>query len=267
MVLVFVPLGALVTRYLGPDEWTEPADFGDEGFIPWRTKLVDGVPYMLGYVGGENIYDMDGEGTVVLWLTTDDGEEWVPVVEGQPDVISGGVSETDFVFLDDGTLIAVSRNERGDDTGFGSKICRAEAGSLGDWECVNDPRKYDSPLLFRHQSTIYLIGRRNLNETGHFDLGEEGDWEDLGLGYQLDYWSHPKRCALWTVDPDSLEVEWVLDLPSAGDTCFPGLVQVSEQDYLLANYTSPLDDLDISWVQGQNGRTSIYRVLLSLPLE
>jgi len=221
---------------------------------------------MLAYVGGESIYDPNPEPMDVHWLTTIDGYNWTPVIPGQPVVLVGGSSETDFVFLDDGSLVAVSRVEQVDPLGWGSKICRAEADNLGQWNCVIDPRKYDSPLMFRHGSNVYLIGRRNLNGTGYYDL----DYDQYPAGiqsllYEFLYWIHPKRCSLWQVDPETLQVEFVLDLPSRGDTCFPGLLALDDHSYEVYNYTSPLDGPDIYWLKGQLGPTSIYRLTLTFP--
>ena len=42
---------------------------------------------------------------------------------------------------------------------------RAKKGELGTWTCAHDPKKYDSPLVFVQDDTVYLIGRRNLTET------------------------------------------------------------------------------------------------------
>jgi len=265
--LDFEPGEMKVCRRLGAGQWTSPQAFYKPGFIPWRTKTVNGIPYLLAYEGGENIYDFSREPIKVHWLTTTNGFDWEPVVPGQPIVLTGGGSETDFVFLDDGSVLAVSRNELGDETGWGMKLCRAAADALGDWQCVGDPRKYDSPLLFRHRSEVYLIGRRNLTETGHYDLRRR----DLGdflqtLLYELDYWLRPKRCSLWRVDPQGPSVEFVLDLPSCGDTCFPAMVPLGGGNYLIYNYTSPLgQEEDPFWLQGQLGPTSIAGMVLSLP--
>lgn len=264
--LNFEPQGMMVSRRLGPGEWTEAEWFFEEGFIPWRVKKIGGVPYMLAYVGGEGIYSLDPEPIEVYWLTTDDGVNWSAVVPGQPVVLSGGGSETDFVFLDDGSLVAVSRNEMGDESGFGSSICRAEADALGDWFCVNDPRKYDSPLMFRHHDEVYLIGRRNLNDSGYYDLG----YDDLPLPvrhllYELDYWITPKRTSLWRVDTEDLSVEFVLDFPSRGDTCFPGLIDEGGGVFQVYNYTSPLTGPDTVWLLGQLGPTHIVRTELTFP--
>lgn len=261
--LKFEPQGMMVTELQSAGKWSEPQWIYRQGFIPWRTKVVDGVPYMLGYVGGENIYQNDREAIDVHFLTTEDGYNWHGVVPDKPVVLSGGASETDFVFIDDGRLVAVARNEEGDDLGWGSKVCRAEKGSIAEWFCVGDPKKYDSPLLFRNGNDIYLIARRNLTETGNYDLFmRDMPPDQQTLYYEYDYWQHPKRCSLWKVDPDKLTVSFVLDLPSKGDTCFPGMIDLNGGEYLVYNYTSPLDGEDISWFDGQLGPTLIYSVKL-----
>ncbi|MCZ7582789.1 MAG: hypothetical protein M5R36_05330 [Deltaproteobacteria bacterium] len=262
----FEPQGMMVSEYLAPGVWSEPELFYGQGFIPWRTKTIDGVPYMLAYIGGGAIYSLKPEPIRVHWLTTGDGRSWIPVVPGQAEVLSGGVSETDFVFLDDGSLRAVSRNEAGDENGFGTKICRADADDLGDWQCVDDPRKFDSPLLFRHGNDVYLIGRRNLTETGHYDLGRfDLPFPMRHLYYELDYWFRKKRCSLWRMDTDTLDIDFVLDLPSRGDTCFPGLLDEGGGVYSVYNYTSALEGPDPVWLRGQIDPTFVYRVNLELP--
>jgi len=261
----FEPQGMMVSEKQG-GTWTEPEWFHEPGFIPWRAKVVNGVPYLLAYVGGENIYEPGGHPIEVHWLTTSDGRTFRPVVAGRPAVLRGGGSETDFVIQDDGSIVAVVRNEAGDAMGWGSKVCRAEAGTPGDWRCAGDPRKFDSPLLFRHGRTISLVARRNLTATGYYDLMMRDLPPDRQtLLYQADYWQRPKRCALWRVDPDALEVELVLDLPSRGDTCFPALLDLGAGEYALYNYSSPLEGEDVSWLAGQLGPTRIYRLLLALP--
>jgi hypothetical protein len=263
----FEPQGMRHTRMLGPGSWSEPEPFYDPGFIVWRTRVERGVPYMIAYEGGENLYEPGQVPELqVHLLTTDDGVEWVPVTPGQPAVYVGGGSETDFVIRDDGSLVAVIRSEVGDELGWGSKVCRAPAGRLGEWECVGDKRKYDSPLMFRDGDDVYLIGRRNVTETGNYDL----EMRDLPeseqtLAYLTDYWDHPKRCALWRVDQDALAVSFVLDLPSRGDTCFPGLVSRGEGRYLVYNYSSDVEGTDWNWLQGQVRPTYIYRQIVFLP--
>ena len=101
-----------------------------------------------------------------------------------------------------------------------------------------------------------------MTETGWYDLGLDIDEADKYLEYQLAYWQEPKRCALWRVDPDELEVTHVLDLPSGGDTCFPAILQHSTHSFTLFDYSSPIDaaeTADLAWLEGQLGETRIYR--------
>ncbi len=262
----FEPAGAFVSEWESAGVWSAPEPVYLPGFIPWRTKVVGGTAYVIGYVGGENIYDVDGEGVAVHWLTTEDGRSFSPVT-AEPEVLVGGGSETDFVFLPGGDLLAVVRNEAGDETGFGSKVCRAPAGDLAAWSCKSDKKKYDSPLLFAHGDDVWLIARRNLTESGNYDLGLDGqDPAAQYYSYQLDYWIRPKRCSLWQVDPDEQTVSFVLDLPSRGDTCFASILDDGGGDYTVYNYTSSLEgEEEPTWMEGQGEPTFIYRIPLSVP--
>jgi hypothetical protein len=267
----FQPQGAMVTEYHGPTDagsaspsgqWDEPEwlDLGD--FIPWRAKVVDGKAFVVGYDGGENIYQFDGQPIHVRFLLTDDGRTLEPAWPSQPVSIVGGSSETDFALMDDGAIVSVSRNEAGDvEHGFGSLICRADASAPGEF----------------HWGDVWLVARRNVTPTGDFDLGYDlMPMEARATAYNGEYSLTPKRCSLWRVDPVALTVEWVQDLPSRGDTCFPAMVPQAGGGITLYNYTSPLEDAldcaswpdqcsDPAWAEGQVLPTNIYRIDLALP--
>lgn len=276
----FEPQGMKVTEYIEPGHWTAPEWSYEPGFIPWRARVIDGRAYLIGYIGGDNIYDKSGKPIEIHFLNTVDGRSFTPVVPGKPIVQTGGGSETDFTILGDGTLVAVTRNEAGDQSfGFGSKICRAEPGDLSSWTCKTDPKKYDSPLVFRHGSDVYLVGRRNMTDTGNYDLGDsELSYLEQQQKYEVDYSFHPKRCSLWKVDPDALSVSFVLDLPSRGDTCFASELHDASKpdDFTIYNYSNFLDGDDdcahwpddckaLDWFVGQGKPTMIYRIGLSFP--
>lgn len=288
----FEPQGTRLVERLGLASWTSPEPWagplgasleGDDAadFIPWRIHVEGGEAFMIGYSGGGAIYELEGEPEPirVQWVKSSDGETWAPAVEGRPTVQVGGGSETDYAMLDDGGLVAVTRNELGDEQfGWGSKICRAEAGALGDWRCVPDKRKFDSPLVFRAGGQIWLVARRHLTETGHYDLGEpEATHRDTTLKYLVDYSFKGKVCSLWRVDPRALVVTWALDLPSQGDTCFPAVLtkapdgpthgELGAGPLYLFDYTSPVTahPEQQTWLEGQGGPTSIVRHELLLP--
>ena len=62
---------------------------------------------------------------------------------------------------------------------------------------------------------------------------------------------------------EALTVEWVLDLPSRGDTCFPSALDEGGGGFMLYNYSSDPDGEELSWLEGQMGPTNIYRQRLT----
>ena len=257
----FEPLGTMVS-ILEDGTWSQASWLSQDSLIPWRTRVMQGQPTLIGYTGGDAIYDSDGLPAIeVKWMTSTDGLDW-----SGPTVWTGGGSETDFAFEASGRLVGVIRNEAGDAEGFGSLVCRAEPQDLRDWECAHDPRKYDSPLVFEHSGSIWLIGRRNLTEDGAFDLGREDlDHDEAFLTYSFAYWNEAKRCSLWRVDGDTLTVDFVLDLPSRGDTCFASILPAGSDSVDVYNYSSDPEGPDLSWIEGQGGETNIYRQRLTFP--
>lgn len=239
-------------------------DLGWPPYIVWRTRVELGRPYMLRYLGGANLYAFEGEPLTVELLTSTDGRAWSPAAPGQPVVWTGGGSEADFAQTTDETLYGIIRNEGGDDDGWGSKICRT-SGTTGTtvapWACRHDPRRFDSPLMFAHDGEIYLVARRNVSADGNFDLGSsEPDRKMRVIGYHIDYLTKPKRCAIWRFVPGEDRVAFVIDLPSRGDTCFPGQIAGDSPDTrIIYDYSSDIDAPELTWNQGQNGPTYIYR--------
>ncbi len=231
------------------------------GYIAWRTKTVKGTPYMSAYLGGEHIYTFSGQPLDVELLTTEDGVTWTGANPTKPVVSRGGGSEMDFTFGDDGTLFAVIRNEAGDETGWGSKICRAPASDIATWTCKTDKKKYDSPLVFSYDGEVYLVGRRNVSASGNYDIGTRDSTNASStLAMQIDYRKHPKRCALWRYVQNEDRIAYVLDLPSKGDTCFASAIAGASNDELvLYDYSSDVEGPELSWAEGQVGPTFVYR--------
>ncbi len=260
----FEPQGVSVTERRGDGSWSVLEDVNLPGAIAWRTRMERGTPYMLAYRGGENIYLFNNLPLDVDLLTTTDGRAWTPVDPAMRTVYHGGGSEADMALGDDGTLFAVIRNEAGDDTGFGSLVCRAPPGAPARWSCRPDPKKYDSPLMFWHDGEAWLVARRNVTDDGHYDRRQTGlNRTAQSVQNQLAYGNTPKRCALWRYVQGEDRFAWVLDLPSRGDTCFPAtLTTANPEERVIYDYSSPIDGDDVSWRVGQRGPTRIYRHLL-----
>ena len=266
--LAFEPMGVVVSERSADGSWSELETVpGLDGYIAWSTRTERGTPYMTAYLGGEHIYLFDGLPLSVVLLTTTDGRAWTPVDPSRPEIYGGGGSETDFAIGDDGTLFGVIRNEAGDESGWGSMVCRAPASDIANWSCRNDPRKYDSPLMFWHDGEAYLVGRRQVTDTGNYDLmTRRGSHTTQTAANQIPYTQTPKRCALWRYVASEDRIAFIMDLPSGGDTCFPSYVPGASPDEIIVyNYSNDIDDpatARLPWNQGQTGETSIYRHVL-----
>lgn len=266
--LAFEPQGTMRMVRDGDGAWLEPEWWRTDGFIPWRIRVVEGVLEMVGYTGGEDIYALSESGwpqLEVRWLTSEDGRDWTARWPDQEVVHVGGASETDLARASDGAVIAVLRNEAGEPGGFGSLICRGEPEDPAAWTCRHDPKKYDSPLVFAREGRIWLVGRRSLGGDGAYDLSvsdpsyDEMSAQEQALAYQAAWWGQPKRCSLWEVVPDTLEVRHALDLASKGDTCFASLLEEPDGTATLYNYSSDPEGPELSWLEGQMGDTWILR--------
>jgi hypothetical protein len=243
--------------------WTEPVQWGEEAEVPWEVVAHEGKLFLTSYLG--NHYDLGQPGDVSLrFQVSTDGVHWAPVGE-EAEVYRGGASEAAFAFDGDGVLWAVLRNEDGDHTGFGSLLCRAEPGALSEWDCPDesDPERYDSPRMFLHDGEVYMIARRDIG--GPYDQADPDLQFDERQLYNLAAYSgRPKTTALYWIDRDTREVVAMMDLPGAGDTAFPSIAWEAPHTFRIANYSSPTDDPDRTWFEGQlsDAGTGIYTALL-----
>ena len=227
------------------DSWSEPETFGEPEMVMWDIKVRNGTAYMTTYTGE---HYANGIVEVQFW-ESNDSQNWSKV--NQVDhVYSGGVSEVAIEFASDGSLWAVGRNEDGDHTGAGTQLCHAEAENLSQWVCLEEslPERTDSPEMFRHGDDIYLLARRDIG--GPF--GPEGDL--------IAYSARPKAFSIYRIDTDNWDIVWLQDLPGVGDTAFPSVRRLNDHSFIFANYTSPLDDPDVSWFSAQSSPlgTDIY---------
>lgn len=254
----FEPEGVSVSEKQGDGSWSELTPVGPKGAIAWRVKPLGDEALMVLYRGGENLYSFTAAPmTVELWRSRD-GRAWQPFSASGASVLSGGGSETDFV-IHGRELLAVVRNEAGDASGTGSKLCRGNGTTLVDWKCKTDPRKYDSPLVFEHDGEVYVVGRRNLSGDGRYAVsGRSGP---LGkIENELAYITTAKRCSLWHWDQEADQLSFVLDLPSRGDTCFPSLLDADDPTHVVIyDYSSDIDGPELPWSAGQRRPTYVYR--------
>ena len=248
---------------LGPARWSEPVEAGAPGEVPWELKVRRGKAWMTAYRG--NHYGLGPPALDVLFKVSSDGVTWAPVDPARPAVYHGGVSEAAFELDEAGALWAVTRNEDGDGSGFGSHLATASPTALAAWAfpARSDPERYDSPRMFRHGRDLFLLARRDVD--GPFDLGLTSVSFDHQRAMNLAAYSlRAKHTALYAIDREARRVRWIADLPSSGDTAFPSVCRTGAHTFVVANYTSPLDDgdLDRPWIRGQVSAagTRIYLV-------
>jgi hypothetical protein len=264
----FEPGGTMAATEISPGKWTTPKRILFDDFIPWAIKKHDGVPYMLGYTGGGGTFTPNPPDKKVYWLTTTDGFDWKPVAPKRPVVYRGQCGETDFVFRPNGGLITACQTENDDRLGWGAKVCTAPASDTADWTCRGDPRRLDSPFIFLRGSRVYIIARRQPNYGGDYDL--RYDWlpdrNAKFAAYDAAYAGSTKRCALWRINPTTRTFHPIVDVPGQGDTCYPAVIPQGGGNYLVYNYTSPLDGPDEPWGTAlAHGPTLIYRTVLTVP--
>ena len=167
-IVSFSPQHIYALERKGLGDWTKPRPAFDQGCVLWRSKTINGKAYLTSYCG-EGEYTGGNSGIKIYLLTTEDGYEFKPVNPKHP-VISTGGSETDFEIDSKGELYGVIRNEAGDGKSWASKVCKAPANDLANWSCKDTDYKPDSPLVFKHNDDIYVIGRRSLD--GKYDKGD-----------------------------------------------------------------------------------------------
>ncbi|MDX2052444.1 MAG: hypothetical protein SFV15_08645 [Polyangiaceae bacterium] len=262
----FAPAGVYVATRSESGVWSKLSELGLPGQIAWSVRSQGSFALMSAYKGGENMYALFPEPLSVNLLASSDGVSFRPWYPGSAPFYQGGASETDFAVTDSGSFLTVMRNEAGDATGFGSIVCERARPKAGVAPiCRSDPRKFDSPRLFRFARETYLIARRNVTDTGVFDQ-PPGFFNrgPLRRGVnQLKYIVERKRCSVWHYVAQEQRFTFELDLPSRGDTCFASILRGSNpSEVVVYDYSSDIQGPDVPWTVGQRSPTFIYRHVL-----
>ena len=245
----FEPKSLWRCERLGQGSWTTPRAWGQPGEVAWDVKVRGGQAYMTSYAGAH--YGTGPSAIDVRFQSSANGVDWAPVGSSAV-VYTGGVSESGFELDETGALWAVTRDEDGDATGWGSHVVTTPPGATGSWSFPGrcDPQCYESPKMFRHGKDLYLVARRD--PVAPFDLGISAFGVDVEKWINLvSYSARPKRTSLYQVDRTQKKVVTLADLPSCGDTAYPAVCRLDAHTFLVANYTSPLTHPDWAWIQGQ----------------
>lgn len=220
--------------------WTELTECEPHGWLFWRVKPApDGRGW---YVPA--YWHKHGKS---ILLHSVDGVRWKEV-----SVIHEGDfnDETDIELLPDGSMLATARLEMSGNP-FGHRdactlvaVARPPYTEWARKRCA--VTRLDGPNLFRHGDTLYAAGRHHVDASGF--LRERGSF--LGR----------KRTALYKVEPAGLT--HLTDLPSNGDTGYPGLVVQGDTLYV-CYYTNDIER-DYRWLVGMFLPSEIRIAKLSL---
>lgn len=233
--------------------WQEKKNIGLDGYVPWRLRTRNDTLYLSAYYG-KGLYSSGHTSDLRLFISTD-GVNWQTLTEN-PQVKGENSEEGEFIFDSEGTLWATVRLES-----EGSLIACADKGSPGEWYVNYSKYKYDSALMFCHDEDVYVVSRRNVDGT----MAKAPRWlpENIREKYNLlKYWVTTKKTALFRLNRSTMELDHIMDFPSTGDTAFPGIVQMDENNFLLMNYSSNIHDKKRNWISGQLGKTYIYWTIL-----
>ena len=198
------------------EKWHSPIMLdGTFGHYIWRAATYGGKAYLCGRRKLEFEIDGKGEGREIesLMLESEDGLIWRKKAIFQP--IEG--DETAFAFEDDGSVLAIGR-------GFGrepAQVLRAQK-PWSEWDRVPLDRYIGGPLLVRWGER-WVVGGRRL--------------------------AGPKTLMYWLVENQLHEFA---ELPSGGDTSYPGFIALSPTRAVMSWYSSHEHDA------GGNQITAIY---------
>ncbi len=206
------PTGSFVAFSANGTDWTKPQIVVEPGRWLWSVTWHAGKAYGVSYTAGP------GERYLDL-LTSEDGAEYKPLVRRLFD--EGYPTETTLRFDAAGTCYAlVRRDKRGD--GPYSAILGISRGDYTEWQWHDLGPEFNA------------FGGPNLLQlpTGHW----------LAAGRMHQDGAHTALCHL---DMKEHEMTRLLELPSGGDTSYPGLLW---HDGLLY----------VSYYSSHEGKTSIY---------
>jgi hypothetical protein len=256
------PQGVYATKLEPNGDWGRLRALDLPGHIVWRTRMAEGVPLMTAYVGGRSVYQLATQPLEVRLLTTEDGFAWRPLLSVNSHIYRGGGSEAAFTGDDDGNLYSVVRNDAADHDGKGTSVCFAAAENWTNWDCINDPRRFDSPNLFTYDGEIYLTAARQPGEQQAV-LPDFGNKLLRSLRDEFARLTGGQRCALFRYVKTERRLAFVLDLPSRGETCSTAVVPTTtEGQFAIYNVSSSLDGPELSVGASKDAPSKIYRHLV-----
>ncbi|MBD3185761.1 hypothetical protein GF325_02940 [Candidatus Bathyarchaeota archaeon] len=230
------PYGTIFSWSDDGETWQDWEDIEHDGWLFWRAKSPDNVTWYVPAYWHEH-------GKSALFTSTD-GKNWTMVSQ----IHQGeGNDETAVEFLPNGSMICTARLEYRADTGIGS-IHASTLVAIADppfttwYKQRSRVARLDGPRLFSLGGRTFAVGRYQ-PEMDVFLTRSGGIFSK-------------KRTGIYEVLPGKLV--YLTDLPSAGDTSYPGIVKGNGSVYM-CYYTSNIQR-DFPWVFGMFAPSAIRMV-------
>ena len=177
-------------------DWSKPRPVYEPGWSFWKPRSHEGTHYVAADV-------MTGNRRIEL-LSSDDGFQWKKVST----IGEGPLTETDLVFLKDGTLLAVARQGR---------VFKAQP-PYTQWTSQRCPT-LDGPAVALVGDSILASGRV---AAGNFPDSQQGE----------------RRTGLFLIDPETLSFQWKMNMVTqwGGDVSYPHILPLDNHRALIAWY-------------------------------
>jgi hypothetical protein len=239
-----LPYTTRVTWTGDGENWSDLTNIGHEGWLFWRPKTRDGQTW---YVPA--YWHRFHKNTL---FATRDGMNFEMVAD-----ISDGrfVNEPEIEFLGDDRMLATGRADYlkmsiHQIIGIPqtSTILSVAEPPYIEWKETGESlvTRLDGPVMFSHNGRVHAVGRAHPHNGAAFPR----------RGAVLS----KKRTAIYEVQPDKLI--HISDLPSCGDTSYPGIV-VKDGYVYIAYYTNNIKK-DYIWLLGMMEPTEIRIAKISL---
>lgn len=254
------PERVLRLRFEQDQGWGEPATEFETTWIPWRGREFQGRSYLsmtdVGDISGKN------KSSPIRLLVSEHGGSW-QLIDGMsmlPNVFGASrASQFEYVFDQKGNMWALVRSEL-----EGSYTMYIPADASEQRRIVFNDHRYDEATMFQSHGKIFVVARRNLQ--GEVDQLQYGPEIVQNFINMLKYTWGPKRTALYEFNTKTLSIDFLVDLPSHGDTSSAAVTEIGDSRFLVLYYSSPLEKIgwDYPWLKGQLNQTLLYSLELRI---
>ena len=252
------PIRTFHTKLLKNRKWSKLEPVYERGFLPSRVHILNNQLYMCAYQWNTRSPFI----SKAVILTSLDGKNWKEKTDFGKLAHEG--TESDCLILQNGALLWLIRQDLPTGEKPGSLLLIIKPGGKI-VKRKSFQQKFDAPLFFQNQKSVWLLARSQKMFEGKYDLNIFWLPKKIRVAfYYLVYWLTTKTTAIWKLEYQKLSLVKQLDLPSQGDTGYCSIVSDSLTSFDIYNYSSPIQYKPLSWKKAQGLPTSICRHRLKL---